>query len=1539
MNRTLLLLLLVLSFRVFAEINPPALLGDIQQIPPMKERHFLMDTLPPVINCPTFSDTIFLNAGACDTLLNYTVTASDDQGPAIVIQLSGIPTGAAFPIGSSLCSFLATDLAGNTATCAFTVIVDDPESFPECFDLRIVELDTNCIKVLSPLEVLEGGPYGCEDRYLLEVDKVAPFGNGPWVDAVFGATDIGKTYQSRVTDLATNERCSGGIRIVDGTPPVLECENFRVSCAEENFAPAFLKDSLGLAAAMPFASDACGPISFIGFTDQNINYDCDSLSGVVLRSWLALDQSNNSSTCVQEIKRHRHTMDEVQMPPDVTLQCPDNNTDPAQTGYPFVIFQGRRYDLLNNNICDISAFYNDFPLTLACGDIRVRRIWELFDFCTTETEGPFPQNVYIRDESAPVIACPGAIIITVDADTCRGLVDLPDPILDDVCSALASFSAFWEEDGLAKVLPGSLADFQGNNPADFDTLGVVGIANFPIGTTVVSYVAEDLCGNTGDCTFRLTVADLDLPIARCDTFYTVYLPSNGAISLPAIALDNGSTDMCTDLAFKVHLTETEVCQNEPLWLDSLQFCCSVQGDTLDAILRVYDIPVPAGSVLESEAEGHFTDCVLKINVLDTFPPVCVAPPDLIVDCGEFDPGLGSYGNILSGSCSIDSIDVLVDRTAFDTSCRQGVILRTFRVLDNAGNSGACTQQITVQHRQNYYFKLPNDVVTNTCSPTGFYEEPQILSTGCEVIEVGYSDEIIEVAPDACYIIERTWKITNACTYDSLKPLVQIPNPSPQPMANHPDNLVGPTVSACGTPGIWAPTQVNINPLDTIATNYCTFWSDTANGYAYTQIIKIVDNIAPSGAFIPPVCGNSNWETPNNGQFWNESYWYDPGHGINDLCEEPTSLSITASDVCSGTNIDIEFLLFLDLDQDGVQETVVDSRILGDSGLGWNKVLFNNVNTPNFMGGTPRQFDGRPVPTDQKMGFALEETISSGLKTATVRWNTQAAPGTFFPPEIPHGAHRIRWFITDQCGNLKEYTYDLTVRDCKRPTVVCLADTLSVNIGSDGQAILLAPTLLDYAEDNCTPGDQVEIGIRKCGSGIGFPTSGNGDPQSSVIYTCDELGDACVEVWARDKAGNTDFCPTYLRIQDNQTNCDNPTGIYGWVRTPEGEGVEDVLVEFEDNSPFPPPFPVFTLTDSTGFYALPGDNFPPSLEVKIVPEKDDDPLNGVTTYDLTLISQHILGSMPINSPYKLIGADANRSGSVTTFDIVDLRRLILGIYTELPNNTSWRFVDSLFVFPNPINPFQSGFPENRPVEAPSPHNFVAVKIGDLNNSVIPNAQSGLEERTEGTGFIEVADQYVQEGQITTIRFSTFEAMLAFQFTLETDGLEIMEILPEENMDAGHFALFPGNRQLTAAWEHGGMASFSIKAKANASGSLRDMLRISSRVTRSLGYKSVDNSTPAMLALRFSIQHPGFVLYQNQPNPFEDKTDITFRLSEATRVRVSIFDGNGRMVWENNREFAAGLHTIAADLTETDASGVLYYRVETDQYSAVRKMMRY
>lgn len=144
---------------------------------------------------------------------------------------------------------------------------------------------------------------------------------------------------------------------------------------------------------------------------------------------------------------------------------------------------------------------------------------------------------------------------------------------------------------------------------------------------------------------------------------------------------------------------------------------------------------------------------------------------------------------------------------------------------------------------------------------------------------------------------------------------------------------------------------------------------------------------------------------------------------------------------------------------------------------------------------------------------------------------------------------------------------------------------------------------------------------------------------------------------------------------------------------------------------------FDLTDGNGEYLF---SVPEGDTYTIDPDSDQNPLNGVTTYDVVLISKHILGELPFTSPYQIIAADADCDNSVVLTDTVEIRKLILGIYNEFPCAGSYRFVPADYVFPDPQNPFP--FPETITVENLSGNvtdqDFIGVKIGDVNGSSIP-----------------------------------------------------------------------------------------------------------------------------------------------------------------------------------------------------------------------------
>lgn len=81
---------------------------------------------------------------------------------------------------------------------------------------------------------------------------------------------------------------------------------------------------------------------------------------------------------------------------------------------------------------------------------------------------------------------------------------------------------------------------------------------------------------------------------------------------------------------------------------------------------------------------------------------------------------------------------------------------------------------------------------------------------------------------------------------------------------------------------------------------------------------------------------------------------------------------------------------------------------------------------------------------------------------------------------------------------------------------------------------------------------------------------------------------------------------------------------------------------------------------------------------------------------------------------------------------------------------------------------------------------------------------------------------------------------------------------------------------------------------------------------------------------------FVLEQNYPNPFEEKTQIEFFLPYGGSTRFFVSDALGRTVYERTATYAEGRHTITFDRDELPA-GVYYYGIEFDGERRMHKMI--
>jgi len=236
----------------------------------------------------------------------------------------------------------------------------------------------------------------------------------------------------------------------------------------------------------------------------------------------------------------------------------------------------------------------------------------------------------------------------------------------------------------------------------------------------------------------------------------------------------------------------------------------------------------------------------------------------------------------------------------------------------------------------------------------------------------------------------------------------------------------------------------------------------------------------------------------------------------------------------------------------------------------------------------------------------------------------------------------------------------------------------------------------------------------------------------------------ITLYVTDEAGNFDFCSTFIDVQDPNIACPDPTGlITGIIENEFQEVIEEVTVTLSDDNGM---MNVPVVTGPTGIF-----QFNQTYgDYDVTPEKDINYLNGVTTYDLVLIA-----------------ADANNSQSISALDLVKIRALILHLEDEFSNNTSWRFVDQDYVFPNPANPWQEEFPEYIGLTSTIiPANFIAAKVGDVNGSASPNSLLGSDTRTfSGNLALQLEATKVAEGETFTIDFKAkdFKQIAGYQFT--------------------------------------------------------------------------------------------------------------------------------------------------------------------------------
>jgi hypothetical protein len=272
-------------------------------------------------------------------------------------------------------------------------------------------------------------------------------------------------------------------------------------------------------------------------------------------------------------------------------------------------------------------------------------------------------------------------------------------------------------------------------------------------------------------------------------------------------------------------------------------------------------------------------------------------------------------------------------------------------------------------------------------------------------------------------------------------------------------------------------------------------------------------------------------------------------------------------------------------------------------------------------------------------------------------------------------------------------------------------------------------------------------------------------------------------------------------------------------------------------------------------------------------------------------------------------------------------------------------------------------------------FVGVKIGDVNSTAAAHSLMGTEIRSGETGLIfEVQDQVFKAGDKVSVEFRSpnFKGVSGFQGTLSTsyeEGSRKPQTTPSgaggrNGIQTLKFEFISSSSSLKVSqsnigrrWEHEGLITmswntntsldlkddavlFTMHFTAQSAGRLSEVLRIGSQHTIAESYEG--KGEMGNLSIRFIGKDGKEVagkseLYQNYPNPFDQRTVIGLNLAESVKGNLKVTDVTGRTVKTINKEWNKGYNEIWLDKKDLPSTGILFYSFDSKTYTATKRMI--
>ena len=1507
----------------------------------------VVDTIAPIINCPSGLVDIAIDPMNCDAAFGDLM--NNLQFPDCDVQISTDP-----PINAGLTpdvtsiTVTATDASGNQTVCTIDVNISIMEGidFSEaltCNNSLNISLNGQCRLVLTADMLLEGDPDICSEILCIEVED----SEGNDHQNFFDETDIDQVFKARVVDCnGTGNSCWSEVRIEEKSIPQIQWPVDTIVLCIEPTDTSYHK--IGIPKLLNCETDLS-----MSYVDRYVEFGpCDDIRARVTRDWTVRDDEGNVLDHSQIINIKPFSNEHLTFPEDITYEDPisceevdisfDDITNhripetsklhPDSTGLPGIFGLPL---LVDEGLCMFSLGYTDEISIICEGSYEILRTWRVRNICADNVIGENPlemlQVISVYDTKGPVVdTFEYDVVVSVDPWTCSysGALPLPDNI-EESCAGV-SFEAY--------VTAGGFVEYTGDY--DDGDLNVTAI-EIPRGTHEVTYVFRDGCRNISLLQYNLIVEDQVAPLAICKSSLTVSLAASdsgeqdrGVAKVFAESIDAGSNDGVCGKVFisTIRLEDYEagpvmLSNGETLMIDGkiayqfangcyadgvhteevldkndivtdtlvyeyvlfgefAKFCCADAGGLHDVVLRIVD---------EQGLEAY---CNTVINVVDETSPILTCDP-ITINCEDdlepFENQVAVYNPICVGEAQDLSY---LDSGDGNAICGEGTFIRTWYLDRNLNETldadeASCRQEITIVTSKafdpftikwpKHYDDANYNGINIECDEDGevsIVDKENINMGGSFDCTSGTISDTPVWCETACGLIAYSVEEDTVSVSDACLKIIR----------RHT------IIDWC----IWEPNSSNTDDDNDNGTDSFIAVEDWAQGTCAScpnygpaisdSVYFKYDTFDADGYYtfdqVIKVTDSTNPVIQVADQVTVDLLNDTESKNDDNPCANSSIVTATASDLCGGSQLTGAFIDW--------EITVTDAN--------------GNVVTDE-TGQDIQYASGMEVSIDTRIGNQNSEYL-------------------------------ISWKAIDGCGNQTVANTIVTFVDSKSPTPICISGVSTGISLEEGTVSVWAKDFDNGSFDNCTRPSDLDFSIVLEGESPIQPDSTGFNDQFSIVLSCDTNTSLfSLDVWIWDEDRNGDYCTVQLLISDNCEPVDSLTaGISGLIFTETGKNLGGVEVTLNSGLP---EYPRIMTTENDGGYAF--DNNPIGLNYSLNSFKDDVYINGVSSLDLIFIRRHILALDALDSPYKIIAADANNSQSISAADITQLQLLVLGKLDVLPSSDAWRFVEADYEFFSEQNPWP--FTETidliglRTEEVDQ--NFIAVKVGDVNSNVdIPGyIRNETRDRHES---LYTADKSIHAGEEIQVEIGLDKDMdiAGFQFTLEHKGLELTavhsDVIEITEQNYGQFA----NRS-TFSWHSESCMKLSeniltLNFIALDDVRLSEVLQLNSEITRAEIYVG-DSFEERHLDLQFEAVESELSLFQNTPNPFINTTVIGFSLPRAGELRFTISDVTGKQIYQTVKEYDSGNHEFVIDKKGLHGAGIYYYQIEYGDKLLSKKMI--